>query len=99
MSEFEEECEKRGILLAVLAPKSPKLNGYFERLNGTWHSDFCDLFDLPTSLQELRPMLNDFTDSDNWDRPHDGIGLQTPPTFSRRLRYPSEPFPVSNVLN
>ncbi|MBH2006615.1 MAG: transposase [Myxococcaceae bacterium] len=92
MSEFEEECEKRGILLAVLAPKSPKLNGYFERLNGTWHSDFCDLFDLPTSLQELRPMLNDFTDSYNWDRPHDGIGLQTPQHFLEGLGIQVSPF-------
>ncbi|MBH2006878.1 MAG: hypothetical protein I8H75_06050 [Myxococcaceae bacterium] len=39
----------------------------------------------PVALnQELRPVLNDFTKSYHWDRPHDGIGLQTPPTFSRR---------------
>lgn len=81
MAEFEEECQHRGISLAVLAPKSPKLNGHVERINGTWRSDFYDLFDLPTSLKELRPLLNDFTDSYNWDRPHEGLGLQTPQQF------------------
>ena len=29
--EFEEACKQRGILLFVLPPHSPKLNGYVER--------------------------------------------------------------------
>lgn len=92
MAEFEEECQQRGISLAVLAPKSPKLNGHVERINGTWRSDFYDLFDLPTSLKELRPMLNDFTDSYNWDRPHESLGLQTPQHFLEGLGIQVSPF-------
>lgn len=75
---FEYTCRKRSIGLAVLVPKSPELNGHVERINGTWRSDFYNLFDLPISLKELQPFLNDFTDSYNWDRPHESLGLQTP---------------------
>lgn len=92
MAEFEEECKERGISLAVLAPKSPKLNGHVERINGTWRSDFYDLFDLPTSLKELRPLLNDFTDSYNWDRPHESLGLQTPQQYLEGLGIQVSPF-------
>ncbi|MBH2006687.1 MAG: transposase [Myxococcaceae bacterium] len=76
----------------MLAPKSPKRNGSVERLNGTWRSDFYNLFDLLTSLQELRPMLNDFIDSYNWDQPHDGIGLQTPQHFPEGSGIQVSPF-------
>jgi len=92
MAQFEEECAQRGISLAVLAPKSPKLNGHVERINGTWRSDFYDLFDLPTSLRELRPLLNDFTDSYNWDRPHESLGLQTPQQYLEGLGIQVSPF-------
>jgi len=34
-SVFEDECQKRGILLYVLPPRSPKLNGRVERANQT----------------------------------------------------------------
>ena len=59
MAEFEQACKKNHIELAVLAPKSHKLNGHVERINGTWRSDFYELYDLPTQLYELRPLLND----------------------------------------
>jgi putative transposase len=78
MGDFESECHQRGIELFVLAPKSPKLNGRVERINGTWRADFYNQFDLPYQLDELRPYLQDFQDQYNYDRPHEGIDLQTP---------------------
>lgn len=81
MAEFEEACHKHKIELSVLAPKSPKLNGHVERINGTWRSDFYQLHDLPYVLEELRPMLENYNDTYNWDRPHESLALQTPQEF------------------
>lgn len=81
MAEFEQACQKHQIELAVLAPKSPKLNGHVERINGTWRTDFYETYDLPTQLYDLRPLLNDYMDTYNWDRPHEALDLQTPQEF------------------
>jgi len=81
MAEFEETCRQQGIGLAVLAPRSPKLNGHVERINGTWRADFYNQYDLPQNLKELNPMIDDFTDTYNWDRPHESLALQTPQEF------------------
>ena len=78
MAEFEQARKRHRLDLAVLAPKSPKLNGHVERINGTWRTDFYELYDLPTQLAELRPLLHDYMDTYNLDRPHEALDLQTP---------------------
>ncbi len=80
MADFEETCRRHQIELSVLAPRSPKLNGNVERINGTWRSDFYQLYNLPDSLAELRPLLENYNDTYNWDRPHESLSLQTPQT-------------------
>jgi len=60
MAELEQACKRHHLDLAALAPKSPKLNGHVERINGTWRTDFYELYDLPTQLAELRPLLHDY---------------------------------------
>lgn len=92
MAEFEQACKKHQIELAVLAPKSPKLNGHVERINGTWRSDFYELYDLPTQLYELRPLLNDYMDTYNWDRPHEALDLQSPQEFLESKGFKISPF-------
>lgn len=92
MAEFELACKRNNIELAVLAPKSPKLNGHVERINGTWRTDFYELYDLPTQLAELRPLLQDYVDTYNWDRPHEALDLQTPQEFLEHLGYNISPF-------
>jgi len=71
----------RNCWLVGVAPKSPKLNGHVERINGTWRTDFYETYDLPTQLYDLRPLLNDYMDTYNWDRPHEALDLQTPQEF------------------
>lgn len=87
MAEFEQACAHHQIELAVLAPRSPELNGHVERINGTWRSDFYQLFDLPSSLTELRPLLENYNDTYNWDRPHESLALQTPQEFLENLGF------------
>ena len=40
MAEFEDACEKKGLGLFVLPPKSPQMNGAVERCNGAWRYEF-----------------------------------------------------------
>ena len=40
MADFEHACQQRQIALYVLPPRSPKLNGRVERLNGTCRREF-----------------------------------------------------------
>ena len=63
-----------------------------ERINGTWRSDFYELYDLPTKPSELRPLLNNYLDTYNWDRPHEGLGLQTPQEFLEQSGFQVSPF-------
>jgi len=39
---FEEECQRRGIKLFVLPPRSPKLNGHVERAQRTHTEEFYE---------------------------------------------------------
>ena len=50
MAAFEAACQERGITLFVLPPRSPKLNGHVERIDGTHRSEFWELYDGPTRI-------------------------------------------------
>jgi putative transposase len=50
--DFEKECQKRGILLFVLSPHSPKLNGGGERANQTHRGEFYEVKEVELSLAE-----------------------------------------------
>ncbi len=65
-----------------------------ERINCTWRTDFYELYDLPTQLAELRPLLQDYMDTYNWDRPHEALDLQTPQEYLE-----SNGFKVSRFLS
>ena len=42
---FEEACMERGVLLFVLPPHSPKLNGHVERAHRTPVEEFYNFYD------------------------------------------------------
>lgn len=50
MAGFEKACRNREIVLYVLPPRSPKLNGGVERVNGTWRREFRECEELPGDL-------------------------------------------------
>ena len=54
---FEEECQKRGIRLFVLPPRSPKLNGSVERAHRTHTEEFYEVTESSFELSELRKEL------------------------------------------
>jgi transposase InsO family protein len=84
MAQFETACQQREIKLFVLPPRSPKVNGQVERAHRTHREEFCQVVDLPDSLQELREMLRAWEEVYNGYRPHQALGYLTPREFYHR---------------
>ena len=84
MAEFETECEKRKIKLYVLPPRSPKLNGGVERCNGAWRYEFYACTELPGSVAELNPLIDDWQETYNFVRPHGALSGLTPAEYLLR---------------
>jgi transposase InsO family protein len=80
-AQFEEECQRRGIQLFVLPPRSPKLNGHVERAQRTHREEFYQMLDPPDSLSQLRRRLKAQEAVYNTIRPHQALGQRTPREF------------------
>lgn len=80
-AEFEQACKQRGLLLFVLPPRSPKLNGHVERAQRTHTEEFYevipDSFQLPVLNRQLRAWERIY----NTVRPHQALGYLTPQQF------------------
>jgi transposase InsO family protein len=77
-AEFERQCKKRGILLFVLPPRSPKLNGRVERAHRTHREEFYEVADLDWTVGGVRPQLLAWERIYNTVRPHQALGYKTP---------------------
>lgn len=75
---FEATCQTLGILLFVLPPRSPKLNGHVERAHRTHQEEFYDLTEIPESLVDHNALLRAHEDIYNTIRPHQALGYLTP---------------------
>lgn len=84
MAEFEAECEKRKLKLYLLPPKSPQMNGAVERCNGAWRYEFYAVYDLPTTIEQLNPLIDGFQHLYNHHRPHGALGGKTPDEYRRQ---------------
>jgi len=78
---FEEQCQKRGIKLFVLPPRSPKLNGCVERAHRTHTEEFYEVTDSSFQLYELRNELSRWERIYNTVRPHQALDYLTPLQF------------------
>lgn len=92
MAGFEAACQARDIALYELPPRSPKLNGRVERLNGTVRREFWECYGGDLDLPTLQTALRDFETTYNTERPHQALGYQTPSVHLAAL-------PVSHVSN
>ncbi len=75
---FELECQKRGIKLFVLPPRSPKLNGGVERANRTHTEEFYEITNSTFELADLRSKLLKWENICNTYRPNQALGYLTP---------------------
>ena len=87
MASFETACQDRGIALYVLPPRSPKLNGRVERLNGTARREFWECYDGDLDLPTLQAALQDWEITYNTIRPHQALGYETPQDFLRSKKF------------
>ena len=78
---FETECQRRGIKLFVLPPRSPKLNGHVERAQRTHTEEFYEVTDSSFEIQELNQALLEWEKVYNTIRPHQALGYLTPQQF------------------
>ena len=83
---FEEECQRRGIKLFVLPPRSPKLNGAVERAHRTHTEEFYEVTDSSFDLSELREELLEWERVYNTVRPHQALGYVTPLNFLQQQK-------------
>lgn len=83
-AEFEEACRDRGVLLFVLPPRSPKLNGGVERANRTHTEEFYEWSTAPPSVAGLSAELLEWERIYNTIRPHQALGYLTPAEFIER---------------
>ena len=83
MAGFETACQERQIALYVLPPRSPKLNGRVERLNGTTRREFWECYDGDLDLPPVQDALRAWEVTYNTIRPHQALGYETPHAFLR----------------
>ena len=69
--DFERECQRRGITLFELPPRSPQLNGHIERNHSAWRYEFYGCWNLETNrLDDTNRWVDAFAEEFNTFRPH-----------------------------
>jgi putative transposase len=82
---FETECERRGVRLFVLPPRSPKLNGGVERAHRTHTEECYEVTDISFDLAEIRESLLEWERIYNTIRPHQALDYLTPLKFLQQI--------------
>jgi len=82
--DFEKECQKKGILLFLLPPYSPKLNGCVERANQTHRREFYEVEEIELSLVEHQKQLERWEYICNYIRPHQELDYLTPDEYYQK---------------
>ena len=78
---FETECQRRGLRLFVLPPRSPKLNGCVERAQRTHTEEFYEVVEFSLEVATLNQELLAWERTYNSIRPHQALGYLTPHQF------------------
>jgi putative transposase len=81
---FESVCQRRGIKLFVLPPRSPKLNGGVERAHRTHTEEFYEVTDSSFQIADLENELVQWEHIYNTVRPHQALGYLTPLEFLKQ---------------
>jgi len=76
--DFEVQCQRQNILLFVLPPKSPKLNGAVERANRTHTEEFYEVQQCTWTVSDLNQQLLQWEQTYNTIRPHQSLNYLTP---------------------
>jgi putative transposase len=85
-AEFEEACQQKELLLFVLPPQSPKLNGHVERSHRTHHEEFYEVHAESDQVPLLNQQLRRWEKTYNCVRPHQALAYLTPLEFIARWK-------------
>jgi len=80
-SQFETECQRRGILLFVLPPHSPELNGHVERAHRTHAEEFYEVYDGELDIPSLREALERWEWTYNHVRASQALNWKSPAEY------------------
>lgn len=96
---FERACQRRGIRLFVLPPRSPKLNGCVERAHRTHAEEFYEVVDSHFTVADITPKLLEWEHIYNLVRPHQALDYRTPAEYLRQCHPELTPIaPLSHML-
>lgn len=95
--DFEVACQRRGIRLYTLPPRSPKLNGHIERAHRTHREEFYEVTDVVWTVAELNRELQTWEHIYNTVRPHQALGYLTPLEYLTRWQTASGKEEVSTI--
>jgi putative transposase len=95
---FEMECQRRGIKLFVLPPRSPKLNGHVERAQRTHTEEFYEVTDTGFEIEDLNQALLQWEKVYNTIRPHQALGYLTPEQFLKPYKQNKRKEEVSLII-
>ncbi|MEI6139470.1 MAG: integrase core domain-containing protein [Mariniphaga sp.] len=84
-SEFEKQCKNLQIPLFVLPPRSPKMNGFVERSNGTLKYEFFNFYEKANNLRAINEKLQRFMVFYNNYRPHRSLQCLTPMEYFKDM--------------
>ena len=87
---YDRLCRENGVRHLLTAPRSPTTTGKVERFHKTVRKEFL-LGRVFSSIEEAQAALDEWVESYNSERPHQGIGM-TPPL--RRFELADEAPPV-----
>lgn len=82
---FEAACQEQGIALYALPPRSPKLSGRVERVNGMHRRDFWECYANDLDLPAMQAALHAWEQEYNTLRPHQALVYQIPAAFLATL--------------
>ncbi len=85
MAEFEAACRERALPLFARPPRSPELNGYVERGNRTYRTEFWEVHDGDLKLPPLQQALREWEVEYIHVRPHQALGYLTPAAYLASL--------------
>ncbi len=74
---FEEECERREILLFQIPIRAPKMNGHVERANRRHREEFYEVEEVDLSPEEHNRQLERWEYVYNYIRPHQSLDYLT----------------------
>lgn len=97
MADFETACQKFGIRLFVLPPRSPKLNGHVERAQRTHTEEFYELYDGDLDIPTLNRALLRWEQIYDTFRPHHSLDGLTPLRYLQQCHPNSVPSILSHM--